>query len=184
MAKVKLFNVTSVKIWILIKCNNLIIQITGIFKSVVNPGIAQNVAVHFFFLLPYKATKTSCLAPTLIVTSHSGKIQKAFIIAQLLVNQFNNATRENSNDPEKISSSKYYNIKEMPNIEIYLTEININHVNARLIFSRFFIFAEFSEFSENTTRKTCFSRETPGFMHLPCKILLGTISLMSTGFLL
>ena len=37
---------------------------------------------------------------------------------ELLVNQFNNATPENSNDPEKISSSKYYDIEEMRNIEI------------------------------------------------------------------
>ena len=37
---------------------------------------------------------------------------------ELLVNQFNNATPENSNDPEKISPSKYYDIEEMHNIEI------------------------------------------------------------------
>ena len=37
---------------------------------------------------------------------------------ELLVNQFNNATPENSNDPEKMSSSKYYDIEEMYNIEI------------------------------------------------------------------
>ena len=37
---------------------------------------------------------------------------------ELLVNQFNNATPENSNDPEKISSPKYYDIEEMHNIEI------------------------------------------------------------------
>ena len=37
---------------------------------------------------------------------------------ELLVNQFNNATPESSNDPEKISSSKYYDIVEMHNIEI------------------------------------------------------------------
>ena len=36
----------------------------------------------------------------------------------LIVNQFNNATPENSNNPEKISSSKYYHIEEMHNIEI------------------------------------------------------------------
>ena len=35
-----------------------------------------------------------------------------------LVNQFNNATPEITNDPEKISSSKYYDIEEMHNIEI------------------------------------------------------------------
>ena len=39
---------------------------------------------------------------------------------ELLINQFNNATQENSNDPKKISSSKYYDIEEMHN----LTKIN------------------------------------------------------------
>ena len=37
---------------------------------------------------------------------------------ELLVNQFNNATPENNNDPEKISSSKYYDIDEMHNLKI------------------------------------------------------------------
>ena len=37
---------------------------------------------------------------------------------ELLVNQFNIATPENSNDPEKITSSKNYDIDEMHNIEI------------------------------------------------------------------
>ena len=35
-----------------------------------------------------------------------------------LVNQFNNGTPENGNDPEKFASSKYYNIDEMHNTEI------------------------------------------------------------------
>ena len=37
---------------------------------------------------------------------------------ELLVNQFNNATLENDNDPEKIASSKYYDTDEIHNIEI------------------------------------------------------------------
>ena len=37
---------------------------------------------------------------------------------ELLVNQFNNATPENGNDPEKITSSKYFDIDEMHNNEI------------------------------------------------------------------
>ena len=37
---------------------------------------------------------------------------------ELLVNQFNNATTENSNDPEKFSASKYYDIEKMYGIEI------------------------------------------------------------------
>ena len=34
---------------------------------------------------------------------------------EFLVNQFNNATPENGNDPEKNASSKYYDIDEMYN---------------------------------------------------------------------
>ena len=37
---------------------------------------------------------------------------------ELLVNHFNNATPKNSNYPEKISSSKHYDMEEMHNIEI------------------------------------------------------------------
>ena len=37
---------------------------------------------------------------------------------KLLVNQFNNATPENGNDPEKIASSKYYDIDEIHHTEI------------------------------------------------------------------
>ena len=37
---------------------------------------------------------------------------------ELFINQFNNATLENGNDPEKIASSKYYEIDKMHNIEI------------------------------------------------------------------
>ena len=51
---------------------------------------------------------------------------------ELLVNQFNNATPENSNDPEKISSSKYYDIEEMHNIEIPHNNksLSLFHINA------------------------------------------------------
>ena len=37
---------------------------------------------------------------------------------ELLVNPFNNATPENSNDSEEISSCKYYDIEERHNTEI------------------------------------------------------------------
>ena len=37
---------------------------------------------------------------------------------ELLASQFNNATPENNNDPENISSSKYYDIDEMLSVEI------------------------------------------------------------------
>ena len=51
---------------------------------------------------------------------------------ELLVNQFNNATPENGNDPEKITSSKYYDIDEMHNIEIphKNKSLSLFHINA------------------------------------------------------
>ena len=49
-----------------------------------------------------------------------------------MVNQFNNATPENGNDPEKITSSKYYDIDEMHNIEIPHKNklLSLFHINA------------------------------------------------------
>ena len=51
---------------------------------------------------------------------------------ELLVNQFNNATPENNNDPEKTYSSKYYDTEEMGNIEIpHKNEmLSLFHINA------------------------------------------------------
>ena len=51
---------------------------------------------------------------------------------ELLVNHFNNATQKNNNDPEKISSSKYYDIDEMHNIKIPRKNksISLFHINA------------------------------------------------------
>ena len=39
---------------------------------------------------------------------------------ELLINQFNNATTENSNDSEKVNLSKYYDIEEIHNIDAYI----------------------------------------------------------------
>ena len=51
---------------------------------------------------------------------------------ELLVNQFNNATPENNNDPENISSSKYYDIDEMHNVGIpnKIKSLSLFHINA------------------------------------------------------
>ena len=51
---------------------------------------------------------------------------------ELLVNQFNNAATENSNDPEKVCSSKYYDIEGMHNIEIphKSKSLSLLHINA------------------------------------------------------
>ena len=75
MAMVKLFSVTSVNFGLILNATNLIIQITGTFKTVMNPGIVQIVAAQFFLSTPNQATNTFWLVvQTLITTSHSGEI--------------------------------------------------------------------------------------------------------------
>ena len=57
---------------------------------------------------------------------------KPFSDLEHLINRFNNATPENINDPEKIYSSKYYDIEEMHNIEIphKNKSLSLFHINA------------------------------------------------------
>ena len=64
---------------------------------------------------------------------------KASSNLELLVNQLSNATGENSNDPEKISSSKYYDIKEMHNIEIPHNNklLSLFHISACSVIKNF-----------------------------------------------
>ena len=88
-----------------------------------NPGIAQNVAAQFFLSIPYLAPNTFCLVVlTLIVTSHtqwkdlendhdSSLLLKRSSNLELLLNQFNNATPENGNDPEKMTLMKCITLK-------------------------------------------------------------------------
>ena len=51
---------------------------------------------------------------------------------ELLENEFNNATPENSNEPEQIFSSKYYDTEEMHNIDIphKNKSLSLFHINA------------------------------------------------------
>ena len=58
---------------------------------------------------------------------------------ELLVNQFNNATPENSNDPEKVCSSIYYDIEGMHNIEIPPKNklLSLCHINACTLIKNF-----------------------------------------------
>ena len=137
--KIKLFSVTSVNFGFILSVTNLIIQITGIFKTVMNPGIAKIVPAELVSA-PYHATKTSCLVvQTLIATSRSVKqIQKIEDLEnsnngsfkskpssnlELLVNQFNNAIPENSNDPEKFLQPNIMTLRKCITLK-YLTKIN------------------------------------------------------------
>ena len=94
-----------------------------------NPGIAQNVAAQVFLSTPYQATKTSWLVVLTLTVNitqrkdlendHNSSLSlKPSSYLELLVNQFNNATPQNGNDPEEITLSKYYDIDEMYSIEI------------------------------------------------------------------
>ena len=108
------------ELWIHIQCNNL---------NYSDYRYLQNCAAQLFLSIPYIATKTSWLV-VLTLNSNitqwkdlendndSSLLLKPSSNLELLVNQFNNATPENGNDPQKIVSFKYYDIDEMHNIEI------------------------------------------------------------------
>ena len=51
---------------------------------------------------------------------------------QLFVNEFNNASPDNSNDPEKNYFSRYYDVEEMYNTEIphKKKSLSLLHINA------------------------------------------------------
>ena len=108
-----------------------------------NPCIAQNVAAQFFLSISYVATKNflACCTNTdtnitqwnNLENDHDSSLSlKPSSSLELLVNQFNNATPGNGNDPEEIASSKYYDIDEMINIEIRHKNkpLSLFHINA------------------------------------------------------
>ena len=59
----------------------LIIQITGIFKTAMNPGIAQNVSAQFFLSNPWLVTKIPWPVAQALIITFSGQIQKMIIVA-------------------------------------------------------------------------------------------------------
>ena len=128
MTKTKLFSVISVNFGFMLNVTTLIIQITGIFKTVVNPGIAQNVTAQFSLstLLSSNKNFLACCTNTYsditqwedLENDHNSSLSLKPSNLELLLNQFNNATPENSNNLEKSSSSKFYDIEEIHNIKI------------------------------------------------------------------
>ena len=67
MTKIKLFNVTSVNFGFILNVTILIIWITDIFKTVMNPGTAENVVAQLFPSTPYQVTKTSWLVVLILI---------------------------------------------------------------------------------------------------------------------
>ena len=89
MAKIKPFSVTSVNFGSILNVTNLIIQITGIFKTVMNPGIIQIVAAPLSSL---SSNKNITQWRDLEHNPDSSLALKSTSNLELLVNQFNNAT--------------------------------------------------------------------------------------------
>ena len=75
MANIKLFNKTCVGNGIILNVTTLIIKITDIFKIVMNPGTAKNVAAQFFLLDPSLSSVKNfrAVAPILIASLCVGK---------------------------------------------------------------------------------------------------------------
>ena len=71
-----------------------------IFKTAMNPGIAQNVTTQFFLSTSYQVTKIWLVVPVPIVTSF--KVPSPNL--ELLLNMFDKATLESFNGPENITS--------------------------------------------------------------------------------
>ena len=129
MIKIKLFNVTFVNIGVILNVTTLTIQITDIFKPVMNHCTAQNVAARFFLLIPYVIKTSQLVAQILIAVLCCGKDKKTTEISslllkptinlELLVNQFNNAT------PKMIMTLK---ILFLLNIMILMKHITLEYI--------------------------------------------------------
>ena len=92
-----------------------------------NPGIAQtfnSLSSNKNFLACCKNTDNNTTQCTDLGNDHNISLSlKPFSNLELLVNQFNNATPENSNDPEKVCLPEYYDIEESITLK-YLKQIN------------------------------------------------------------
>ena len=111
----KAVHMTSVNFGFISNVTILVIQITDIYKTMMNPVIAQNLAAQIFLSTLYQVTKISWLVVSVLIVK---LLFKPLPNLELLNKQFSNSTAENSNDLENIFSSKYCDIDEMHNIEI------------------------------------------------------------------
>ena len=129
MTNMKLFSVTSVKFGFILKCKNLnyldYINLQNCDESWYCIKCCST--IFLFNSLSSKKNFLACCTNTDsnitqwkdLENDHNKSLSlKTSSNLGLLVHQFNNVTLENSNDSEKICSSKYYDIEEMQNIEI------------------------------------------------------------------
>ena len=131
------------KLWIHIKCNNLIYLAYRYLQNCDESWYCLECCSTIFpfnFLSSHKNFLACCTNTDSNITQwkdsendrDSSLSLKPSSNLELLVNQLNNATPENGNDPEKITSSKYYDIDEMHNIEIphKNKSLSLFHINA------------------------------------------------------
>ena len=131
------------ELWIHIKCNKL---------NYLDYRYLQNCNEYWYcidycsttfpfnFLSSYKNLLACCTNTDSYIiqwnnleNDHNSSLSsKPFSNLELLVNQFNNATPENSNGPEKTYSSKYCDIEETYNIKIphKNKSLSLFHINA------------------------------------------------------
>ena len=133
------------ELWIHMKCNNLYLDyryLQNCNKSWYCIKCCSTI-FPFNFLSSSKNFLACCTTTDSNITQlkdlesdhDSSLLLKPSANLGLLVNQFNNATPENGNDPEKITSSKYYDIDEMHNIEIPHKNkpLSLFHINAQVL---------------------------------------------------
>ena len=99
--------------WIRIRCNNL---------NCLDYRYLQNCGESQYCI--------ACCSTIFPLNSLSGNKNLWLVVLTLVVTS--HATPENTNDPEKICSSKYYDIEEMHNIEIpnKNKSLSLFHINA------------------------------------------------------
>ena len=106
------------ELWIYIKCNNLNYLHYRYHQNCDESwySIAQNLAAKCFLsaLSSNKNVLAYCTSTDSNITwrkdlenDHNSSLSLTRSNLELLVNQFNNATQENNNDPEKMSSCNY-----------------------------------------------------------------------------
>ena len=133
------------ELWIHIKCNNLNYLDYRYLQNCDESWYCIDCCSTIFPFNSLSSKKTfltcctntdSSITHTLwkdLENDHNSSLSlKPYSKLELLVNEFNNATLENDNDPEKIASSKYYDIDEMHNIEIphKNKSLSLFHLNA------------------------------------------------------
>ena len=117
------------KLWIHIKCNNLNYLDNRYLQNCDESWYCIECCCKSFsfnslssnknFLACCTSTDGNIIQCKDLENDHNSSLSlKPSSNVELLVNQFTNATLENRNDPEKMSSSKYYDIEEMDTIEI------------------------------------------------------------------